>query len=176
LARGAVLATAELAAAGRSCLQARVWLLPVTDPGGPSAVGDGPDDVAEQAQFHFPYADQLQWRPVHGSPHEPGPASVWVSPRIPLCPGEALTGLQRVALIADSASGVSAVLDWDSWSFANVDLDLHLVRQVRGDWLRMDAVTDLGSGSALTSSRLHDRGGPVGAGLQTLLVRRRDGG
>ena len=87
--------------------------------------------------------------------------------------GNQLSGLQRAALLADSASGISAELSWDDWSFANVDLDLHLFRTGTGDWLLVDAVTRLGAGVALTRSRLADLAGDVGAGLQTLLVRPR---
>jgi hypothetical protein len=76
-------------------------------------------------------------------------------------------------LLADSASGISAELSWDQWSFANVDLDLHLFRIGTGDWLLVDAVTQLGAGVAMTRSRLADLAGDVGAGLQTLLVRPR---
>ncbi len=45
-----------------------------------------------------------------------------------LVAGETLSGLQRVVLVGDSASGISAELDWDAWSFLNVDLDVHLSR------------------------------------------------
>lgn len=77
-------------------------------------------------------------------------------------------------MVGDSASGVSAELPWAQWSFPNVDLDLHVLRQVVGEWLCIDAVTYLGGeGIALTRSTLSDVDGVVGGGLQTLVVRRR---
>jgi hypothetical protein len=83
-----------------------------------------------------------------------------------------VSSLQRVALIGDSASGISAELDWQAWSFANVDLDVHLMRPVRGEWLLMEAQTDLGAGVALARSTLSDADGPLAVGTQTLLLRR----
>jgi hypothetical protein len=97
---------------------------------------------------------------------------VWVRPAIPLIGGEALSGLQRAVLVADSVSGVSAALSWSNWSFPNVDLDLHLAREVRGDWLLLDGRTDVGpDGTAVARSVLADVDGPLGGSLQTLVVR-----
>lgn len=186
LARSAVLISAELANAGRSCLQARVWLLPETSAQPEAAVRnqDGPepgvafsDDPSGRPTFDmdgFPYARHLDWRMVSGAAHEPGPASTWARPRVPLVADERLSSLQRLALIADSASGVSSLLDWDEWSFANVDLDIHLMRPSQDEWVLMEATTELGVGLGMARSRLSDRAGLLGAGLQTLLIRRRD--
>jgi hypothetical protein len=85
-----------------------------------------------------------------------------------------LSGLQRVALVADSASGISAMLDWDEWSFLNIDLDVHLSRPVDGEWVLIDAVTTVGTaGSALTRSTVSDVRGEVGVTAQTLVVAPR---
>ena len=82
-----------------------------------------------------------------------------------------MPGLARVALVADSASGISAELDWGQWSFANVDLDIHLTREPTGDWLLVDARTRIGhEGSALATSTLSDGDGVIGGGMQTLVV------
>ena len=75
---------------------------------------------------------------------EPGPGAAWVRPTVPLVDGLELSGLARAVLVADSASGISAELDWDVWSFVNVDLDVHLARPFEGDWVLMDAVTQVG--------------------------------
>jgi hypothetical protein len=56
----------------------------------------------------------------------------------------------------------------------NVDLDVHLARPVVGDWLLMDAATQLGpAGSALARSTLSDARGTVGSTAQTLLLAPR---
>jgi hypothetical protein len=181
LSRTAALVEAELGTSERSCLQARVWLLAPGPKPAEQTAGDQ-FDPASLPPFRFDaapgfegfgYARQLDWRLVSGSPFRPGPAAAWIRPRGPLVAGHQLSGLQRAALLADSASGISAELSWDDWSFANVDLDLHLFRIGTGDWLLVDAVTHLGAGVAMTRSRLADLAGDVGAGLQTLLVRPR---
>ncbi len=185
LARGAVLIAAELAADGRACLQARVWLLPDGGalpggalpggalPGGALPGGADPSELPSFDMDSFPYARHLEWRAVRGAPYQPGPAAVWTRPRVPLLAGERPSTMQRLALTGDSASGISSLLDWDEWSFANVDLDLHLMRQSQDEWLLMDADTALGTGLALARSTLSDRAGLIGAGMQTLLIRRR---
>jgi hypothetical protein len=101
----------------------------------------------------------------------PGPAAAWVRPLTALLAGYEYSGLARAVLIADSASGISAELDWSRWSFVNVDLDVHLARPVDGDWLLMEGRTQLGpTGAALARSVLSDRHGEVGGGLQTLVL------
>ncbi len=176
----AVLVEAELGTSGRSCLQARIWLLAPGALPSEQRARDRFDPATLPAfQFDAPgfegfgYARQLDWRMLSGSPFTPGPAAAWIRPISWLVAGTQLSGLQRAALLADSASGISAELSWDDWSFANVDLDLHLFRIGTGDWLLVDAVTRLGAGVALTQSRLADQAGDVGTGLQTLLVRPR---
>ncbi len=178
LARSAVLISAELAAADRPCLQARVWFLGEdsadtgVEPPAPAAAVD-PSTLPAFDMHGFPYGEHLDWRMVSGAAHQPGPAATWARPRVPLLTGEQWTTLQRLALVGDSASGVSSLLDWDAWSFANVDLDIHLLRQSQDDWLLMEAHTGLGSGLAMARSSLSDRAGLVGGGMQTLLIRRR---
>ncbi|MEO6501417.1 MAG: thioesterase family protein [Jatrophihabitantaceae bacterium] len=184
LARSAVLISAELAADGRACLQARVWLVPGDGPAAPridtadndTADNDTADDPLARPVFDmdgFPYARHLEWRAVSGAARRPGPASTWARARVPLVAGEQPSSLQRLALVADSASGISSLVDWDDWSFANVDLDVHLMRQSQDDWVLMQAVTELGSGLGMARSTLSDRTGVLGAGLQTLLIRSR---
>ena len=189
LARSAVLISAELAAGGRACLQSRVWLVPedhrAAGPRSGSASEHAPeaaaspenhDDPLARPVFDmdgFPYARHLEWRAVSGAARRPGPASTWARARVPLVAGERPSSLQRLALVADSASGISSLVDWDDWSFANVDLDVHLTRQSQDDWVLMQAVTELGAGLGMARSTLSDRAGVLGAGLQTLLIRSR---
>lgn len=181
LTRGAALVWGQLAAFGQPCLQARVWLMVENGPAPAPQSSDRPaaaDDPSELADFDmdgFPYAEHMEWRVVSGKAREPGPASTWVRARVPLLAGERPSTLQRLALIADSASGISSLLDWDTWSFANIDLDIHVVRQSQDDWVLMEATSVLGAGVGLARSSLSDRAGLLGAGQQTLLVRSRRG-
>ena len=180
MARGAALVSAQLAAFGQPCLQARVWLMAengselAPEPSDRPATAAADLSALEDLDMDgFPYAEHMEWRVVSGKAREPGPASTWVRARVPLLAGEQPSTLQRLALIADSASGISSLLDWDAWSFANIDLNIHVVRQSEDDWVLMEATSVLGAGVGLARSSLSDRAGLLGAGSQTLLVRRR---
>jgi acyl-coenzyme A thioesterase PaaI-like protein len=174
-ARSAVLVALTLSGRDRACLEARVWLLRDADTSGVSqartetpvpATGPG-------VGGSFPWAESVEWRGERGSFDEPGPGTAWARPRLPLVEGDTLTALQRAVLVGDAASGLSGELDWAQWSFVNVDLDVHLARPGEGEWIRMDAVTDLGAhGSALARSTLSDVAGPLGTTAQTLRLAR----
>lgn len=173
-ARSAVLVQATMSAADRVCLQGRVWLVRSADTARltaplpePRTVPRGLPDLGGE----FPYHDTIEWQTIRGSLRESGPGATWARPRFALVGDEPLSGLQRVVLIADSASGISSVLDWDEWSFLNVDLDVHLSRPVDGEWILVDAETTIGTaGSGLARSTVSDVRGEIGAGLQTLIV------
>lgn len=177
--RRITLAEAVLSARGRDALRATVWLLD-TSGTGPAAGSDGgavpaPDDCPPAfSTWSFPYAAALDGRLVSGDPLGPGDAACWFRPRIPLVGGEPLGGLQLAVLVADSGNGISAHLDWDAWSYVNVDLAVHLSRPLVGDWLLMAATTRYEpTGTGLATSALRDANGPVGRGAQTLLVTPR---
>jgi hypothetical protein len=173
-ARSAALVEVTLSSDGRPCLAARIWFVRTADTASVAAAEAepvGPEGSSSGLDYQFGYGASLQWRFVHGRMAEPGPAAAWVRPMLPIVAGRDMSGLSRAALIADSASGISAELDWSVWSFLNVDLDVHLARPFRGDWLLMEAATQLGpDGSALARSTLSDVYGVMGAGLQTLVV------
>jgi acyl-CoA hydrolase len=176
-ARSAVLVEASLVAGGRPCLQGRVWLVRPLDTTAVSPALGAPVEVPTGLPHlggDFPYHDTIDWQSVSGSMRTPGPGLTWARPEHPLVAGESLSGLQRVALIGDSASGISSELDWDDWSFVNVDLDVHLFRPVEGEWVLIDATTSLGgAGAALARSTVSDVHGPVGCTAQTLLLSPR---
>jgi hypothetical protein len=173
-ARSAALVEVSVAGGDRDCLIAHVWFVRRADTRSisPAVPEPGPvPDAAPGIDYTFGYGASLDWRFVHGSMRTPGPGAAWVRPTLPLVEGVELSGLARVALIADSASGISAELDWAVWSFVNVDLDIHLARPFAGEWLLMQATTQLGThGSALARSTLSDERGLLGAGLQTLVL------
>jgi hypothetical protein len=177
-ARSAALVEVRLAATGtggeRDCLLSRVWFVRVTDTSAVSPPLAEPAELPTAAaglDLDFPYGRSLEWRFVRGQLGTPGPAAAWVRPRTELLPGYRMSALARAVLVADSASGISAELSWQDWTFLNVDLDVHLSRQPDGDWLLMDAKTHLGpSGAAVARSTLSDVYGVCGAGLQTLVL------
>jgi hypothetical protein len=139
---------------------------PGPETGEPGKFGFWRDEVA--------YYKALDWRFVEGEFERPGPATVWTRLLVPLVAGEEPSALERLLVMADAASGVSAALDWGSWSFVNVDLGVNLTRPPQGEWMAMAARTTVGTtGMGLCTSVLSDSDGAVGATTQSLLVGRR---
>jgi hypothetical protein len=118
------------------------------------------------------YHTGMEYRFITGGFTEPGPATVWMRMRVPLVEGEQPTPVQRVLVAADSGNGVSAALDWRRYIFINTDLSVHLMREPRGEWVCLDAVTHV-DGLGLADTALWDEGGRIGRAVQTLLVRPR---
>ena len=103
-----------------------------------------------------------------------GKMSCWMRQRVRLVDDEPASGAQRVLVLADAASGVSAALDTKQFSFANADLTVHYARPLDGEWLFMDATTSsAGNGTALAESRISDERGLVARSLQSLVVEPR---
>jgi hypothetical protein len=116
----------------------------------------------------------MEYRFVRGGFTELGPATVWMRMRHPLVEDEEPSPLQRLLTAADSGNGVSATLDLARYLFINVDLSVHLHRLPEGEWVCLDAITvPQPNGLGLADTALHDRTGPLGRALQTLLVRER---
>jgi hypothetical protein len=132
-----------------------------------------PEDAAfftEEVAYHR----ALEWRFASGSFNSPGPAAAWTSARCQLVAGEPMTPLQHLLVMTDAASGISAALDWNRATFANVDLMVSLHRPPRGEWLGMAATTALGgTGAAQCSAVLFDTDGAIGRSSQSLFVEPR---
>jgi hypothetical protein len=178
-------ATLALAADGAALMRARAWRIRAetvplpdgaADAEAPPAGPDGLDAAARPAFWtdDVAYFDALEWRFVHGDFECPGPAAVWGRVRVPLVAGEPITPLERLLVMADAASGISAALDWTRFTFANVDFSVALERPPEGEWLAMDARTHLGDrGAGLCAGVLSDRRGRVGVSTQALFVAAR---
>jgi hypothetical protein len=121
------------------------------------------------------YLSAIEWRFLSGGNFDARErARVWTRPRIPLIEGEELSPMGRALLVADSGSGVSAVLDPMRFLFINVDLTVVLQRDPAGEWLLLDAATAIGDrGTGVAETVLSDADGPCGRALQTLLVAPR---
>lgn len=173
-ARSAALVEVVLAGGGRDCLNVRVWFVRASDTSAiaaPLSAEQPVPDATGELGGDFPYARSIEWRVLRGGMAQPGPGAAWARPRLALIDGYEYSGLARTVLIADTGSGLSATLDWTEWSFLNVDLDVHLARPMHGDWLLLDATTQLSdSGSGLARSTISDQRGVFGSGLQTLVV------
>lgn len=134
---------------------------------------DAPAAVFPFAGRHVGYADLVETRAARGTLFN-GPCAIWFRLRHPLLEGEAPSVYQRVAVAADSGNGISAVLDYQRYSFVNSDLSIHLLRRPVGEWVALDARTHLGSnGCGLAESALYDTQGLIGRALQSLAIRPR---
>lgn len=120
------------------------------------------------------YHTAMEWRAISGEFLRPGPATVWMRMRHPLVAGEEPTPLQRTLIAADVGNGISAVLDWRTHVFINVDLTVHLERMPRGEWVCVDAATlPQANGIGTAESVLSDADGRIGRAAQTLLLSQR---
>ena len=103
------------------------------------------------------------------------PTVAWMELRVPLICGEAISPLQSVMAVADTANGVGARLDYQTWTYLNTDLSVVLFDAPAGPWFGIEAETSVGAdGAAMSSAVLHQDSGPFGRITQTVLVERRD--
>jgi hypothetical protein len=129
---------------------------------------------------HVPESDDpafhrtgVEMRYARGSFIEPGPATVWMRLTIPLIAGQTPTPLQRVLAAADFGNGVSSALPWGQFLFINTDLTVAIHRLPEGEWIGLDARTDVDArGTGVAYSRLYDERGTVGHSLQSLFIDR----
>ena len=190
------LSQASLWAGDRRVATARVWHL-ATSPeaneanganGANEANGAGTNGTAEPSDLPAPqeqrffdgdeqwgYGKATEWRIVSGGyASSAGAADVWTRVRIPLIAGRPLTGLNRFAIVADSANGLSAPLSFTDWLFIPPGVTMHLHRYPVGDWVRLTAASDAGQdGIGLTEGTLSDVAGRCGTVAQPLLVAPR---
>jgi hypothetical protein len=174
---------ARLGAGGRELVRARAMRMRRVADGIEAGPGGGaPLPPPEEGR---PVA---QWAGVAGEMFHPramevrgvagdrgtGAAAAWFRLTRPVVPGEKPSGLQRVAAAADFGNGISSVVPFEEVLFVNADLTVHLHRDPVGEWIGLDARTDLspaGIGQAL--SILHDERGRIGAAAQSLYVEPR---
>jgi len=138
------------------------------------APADSPPAVFPFHSGDLGYADLVETRLARGAFFK-GPSAVWFRLRHPLLEGEAPSPYQRVAVAADSGNGISAVLDYRTFVFVNLDLTINFLRRPEGEWVCLDAQTHLGEhGTGLAESALFDAAGLVGRAAQSLAIRRRE--
>jgi hypothetical protein len=174
--RSVELLAGELRVEGAPVVKARAWRVlraPVAippvhvPPPLPEAAQEAPPSFGE-----FGYARSIEFRWAEGGWLEAGPAKVWTRLRVPLVEGEEPTPVQRVMAVADSGNGVSAALDWAEHLFINPELTVHFLRAPEGEWVCLEARTEVAA-AGLATSVLSDPSGPVARGAQSLLVATR---
>ena len=170
----------DVVAGGRAAMRVRAWRIRTTHirlPEGLEGHLSSPPPVPPTADSRLDeswaevYLGAIEWRYVLGHMQEPGPATVWTRPRIPLVAGEEPSPTQRLVVVADSGNGLSGVLSFDEWWYINTDLTIHLHRVPVGDWICVAAQSTLDrSGVGLAETELYDLDGRVGRGAQSLMV------
>jgi hypothetical protein len=167
---------------GRPLMRLTAWRMRVRGDGGieasphpaPASPLESRPETAAFFTQEVAYHRALEWRFAKGTFNAPGPAAAWTRPRCALVDGEPMTPLQHLLVMTDAASGISAALDWNRATFANVDLTVALSRPPRGEWLGMDATTVLGgTGAAQCFAVLFDAEGALGRSAQSLFVEPR---
>lgn len=171
---------AQMIADGRPVAHARAWRLrraDTADIASKPALAPLPRPdaaVVTNPRLGFGYFHACEWRFAEGAFLSTGPGTLWARLTVPVVPGEEPSSLQRVAGVTDTASGISSELDFATYTYANVDLTLHLLRELSGEWVCMEAASKVGpSGAGLCRTRLYDDRGDLGSAAQTLFVAPR---
>lgn len=171
---------AELTARGRVAIRASAWRLITTDSSAVAAVEDTAIPPVEECErwdgsTEWPggYIRSLE---MYQAPHHrSGNGTVWIRTAHPLVGGAESPDWVRLMGLVDTANGIAPRVPpgQGSWAFPNVDLQIHMYREPRGDWLGIDNAVSFGAdGIGLTSSVLHDADGPFGRAEQILTLRR----
>lgn len=175
---------ASLSDGERELMVARAWRIRTaeisipadveTTPEAPPGPGEGDEPEFFATGQSVGYHTAMEWRSVGGGFREPGPATVWMRMGCALVEGEEPSPLQRALVAADVGNGISAVLDWRSHVFINVDLSVHFERMPEGEWVCVDAVTlPQRNGIGVAESVLSDERGRIGRAAQALLISER---
>jgi len=178
--RSVELLEATLEHEGRLVMRATGWRVrlphvrpPADEPDLPPRLPEGGTNPIIASLVTSGFFSATEWRTVRED-NEHGRATAWARLRYPLIAGEAISPTQRLIAIADYANGLSWRLDIGSWQFIPPELTLHILRPPRGEWICLDAVTDLQTeGVGLTTAHLFDQQGPVARSAQSLFIARR---
>jgi hypothetical protein len=171
---------ARMEAAGRTAIVAKAWRLGTQDTAEVAAVEDpripGPEEAGpHEGMTAWPggFIRSLEVRVVPG--HRPGRGQVWLRNPHAMVAGQQTPDVVRLVGMMDAANGIATRVapGGDSWMYPNVDLQIHLHRLPRGEWLGLDTRVTFGEhGVGLTSSVAHDVDGPFGRVEQILTVRK----
>lgn len=111
---------------------------------------------------------------VEGDPETPGPGALWVRMLKPVIEGEELAPLACVAMAADYGTFISPPAPLRQWTFANLDISIHLTRLPVGDWLLLDGISEsAGNGTGVGTLSIGDREGMLGMSHQSLFIAPR---
>lgn len=164
------LAELELDAEGRT--YARATMLRMRN--------EGIEDRFEPPTHPFPQNPQGVRRVVAesirlaGSETEPGPGAVWMRVITPMIAGEPMNQLANIAAAADWGTSVSPPASLKDWTYANLDVSIHLSRLPRSDWMLLDGKSEVaGNGTGIVHQRMGDTQGMFATTHQSVFLNRR---
>ncbi len=173
------LVQAELVSSGRTAVRATAWRLQRSDTSAIEGIEDAPMSgppesatVAALGEWPGAYIQSIDIRTLPG--HAPGHGRTWIRPRHPLVSPGTFTDLARLIGVADTSNGIAVRVEPGpgGYAFPNVDLQVHLYREPKGEWLGLqNSVTFGRDGIGLTSTVLCDTAGPFGRAEQILTLR-----
>lgn len=170
---------AKMLAQGKICIVARAWRMQTLDT---RSIAGLEDDSISQPEHSLPEERLKQWPGgfiesvevrTHASLTRAGKGIVWLNTHIEMVEDEPTSDFVHLMGLVDTANGiVPRQKGGFTWSFANLDLQIHLHRMPHGRWLGLETVQQYGEdGIGLTSSILHDEQGPFGRSEQILTLR-----
>ena len=167
----------EMSDGSRTVARARAWLTaPGDSPGGVTVPPEPPAPLPAEssygrARFAFGFQEAVEMRFVAGSFRGMGPGTAWAQLRVPLAGDAPASPVERVLALCDFATGISAEVERDAYSYSNLDLSVHLYRRPETEWTCLDAVTTIGTtGAGVCATTLFDELGAVGRSAQSLFV------
>jgi hypothetical protein len=116
----------------------------------------------------------IDFQRVEGVRQTGEPAQAWIRLRVPVIAGEPTTPLMRLAVTGDFTSALAVGLDFSRFIAINPDMTLHIERLPAGDWIGIEAVTNISAdGIGTSSGTLHDLHGQVARSHTALYVSTR---
>lgn len=160
-----------LEAEGRVWARASVLRVRIEEVPGQAPAPTRPFPPAPHELFQSGMSETIRVDPGQATP---GKGARWARFPYPVIVGEAVRPLEAAAMIADFGSGISPMLPMAEWTFANLDISIHLARLPQGEWLLVDAESETsGNGIGIARSRLSDTQGVFGTSNQTIFLDRR---
>lgn len=169
----------EMQAQGKTCIVARAWRMLMQNTQAVAATEDQPISQPEHlpvwtgmSRWPGGFIQSIQAR-ADLAQHRAGKGIVWLHNGLDLVEGQHNSDFTRLMGMVDVANGVAprqeGIFDW---AFPNLDLQIHMHRLPKGQWLGLEAIQQYGAdGIGLTSAILHDVDGPFGRSEQILTLR-----
>lgn len=108
------------------------------------------------------------------APSSAGPSNLWVRMRCRLVEDEDTAPIERLATLADFASGTGNDLDFAKYTSINPDLTIHVLREPRSEWISIRGTTlRAGDGIGQSTALIFDVEGPIANVEASLLLDRR---